>query len=164
MPMKLIAIGAAVALLGAAACSSDNGKPNASTSGVEKPISLTGCLQKGDGNNDLLTQLSEPTTGGVATKAEGDGSKVEREQLNAAEHSYRLNAAKGVDDDEWDKLVGTKVRVHGTLTKRSEVGTSGTDSNDREKIHESDLARVDVDELQQIGDACGGSAKPMPPK
>lgn len=133
------------------------GQPAAGTTGTaaeakNEPVSLTGCLQKGDGSNYILTELSEPRAG--SAKASGD-NRVEREQLNAAEHSYRLSAGKNVDDDEWDKLVGAKVKVDGTLAKRAEIGTSGSDTG-REKIHEGDLAQVDVNSIQKVANACGG--------
>jgi hypothetical protein len=183
----LIGTCAAAALVGAVACSNDTASRTTTTpatpaatsdakgtsgeADTQKPISLTGCLQKGDGHDYLLTELSEPAVGGGTADVKGDGSKVEKEQLHAAEHSYRLNAAKNVNDDDWDKLVGKKVKVDGTLAKRSEiaenerVGTSGdkdTDKDakdrDRVKIHESDLAQVDVSSLHQVADACGGRA------
>ncbi len=136
------------------------------TSGSEdrapQPIALTGCLQKGDGSNYILTQINEPSAG----SAPATGDKVEREQINAAEHAYRLNA-KETNDDEWSKLVGRQVRVSGTIAKRSDleqqVGTSGSsdraqDDKDRVKIHESDLAQVDVSQIQQVAASCGGHA------
>jgi hypothetical protein len=190
----LIGTCAAAALLSAAACSNDNASRTnttpatpAATSDAKgtsgdvdsqpKPISLTGCLQRGDGHNYILTELSEPSAGAGASDVKGDGSKVEKEQVNAAEHAYRLNAAKNVNDDDWDKLVGKKVKVDGTLAKRSDiadndrVGTSGDkdkdkdkDANDRDrvKIHEGDLAQVDVSSLQQVANACGGGNASKP--
>jgi len=168
-----IATCASAALLSAAACTSSNTQPVArdangnpvGTSGTaapaatsdeakNEPVSLTGCLQKGDGHSDyILTELSEPTPG----RATGS-DKVEREQVNAAQHSFRLNAGKNVDDKDWDKLVGKKVKVDGTMTERSQVATSGSkDSNDRPKIHEGDLAQVDVNAISQAGASCGGA-------
>jgi hypothetical protein len=153
--MKLIVIAAAVALLGAA-CSQDNASrtPNANgtTAATNQPVSLTGCLQKGDANTYILTELSEPGGGGGV------------EPANAAKHTYKLSGAKGVNDDDWIALIGTKVKVNGTLTKRGEVGTSGADSTDRTKINEDDFAPVDVNAMEKIGDACAGTPSSMPPK
>jgi hypothetical protein len=120
----------------------------------QQPITAAGCLQQ-DGRDYILTELSEPTAGPADVK--GDGSKVEREQVNAAEHAYRLTAAKGVNDDDWKQLVGKKVKVEGTVTKAGEIGTSGT-SGHREKIREGDLADVDVTRMQLVANACGGRA------
>jgi hypothetical protein len=195
----LIGTCAAAALIGAAACSNENAPrtdtttpPPASaadttkgTSGSDdthqQPITLTGCLQKGDGSAYILTELSEPSAGKASP---ADANKVEREQINAAEHAYRLSAAKDTNDDDWDKLVGKKVKVEGTLAKRADiddhnkVGTTGNSSDlnradtkansndrDRVKIKEGDLAQVDVNSLQQVANACGnGSAKRARPR
>ena len=174
---------ASAALLSAAAC--NNTSPNSTnqtkaapdtaasakgTSGTDeqpRPIALTGCLQKGDGSDYILTQINEPSAGAATS-----GDKVEREQVNAAEHSYRLNAKGSTNDDDWSKMVGRQVRVSGTLAKASDidqkVGTSGSNDridtkdnradNDRVKLHESDLAQVDVANIQQVAAECGGHA------
>ena len=176
---------ASTALLSAVACSNNrsndqtaNGTertppataPNATgTSGSAddtvkaEPITLTGCLQKGDGSNYILTQVNEPSAAG-APAPKGDDSKVAREQMNAAEHAYRLKD----DRNDLGTLVGKQVRVSGTLARRADlddkVGTSGANDRDRDndkdrvKIHEGDLAQVDVSDVQQVAAACGGHA------
>jgi hypothetical protein len=186
----LIGTCAAAALLSAAACSNDTSRTTATTPATPaadakgtsgeadtqpKPISLTGCLQRGDGSNYILTELAEPSATGAPRDVKGDGSKVEKEQLHAAEHAYRLTAAKNVNDDDWDKLVGKKVKVDGTLAKRSEVGdtdrvaTTGdknkdakAQDRDRVQIKEGELAQVDVNSLQQVANACGGDSASRP--
>jgi hypothetical protein len=175
----LLATCASAALLSAAACNNANSNSTdqakaapdtpasaKATSGTtdeqRRPITLTGCLQKGDGSDYILTEINEPSAGGAATS----GDKVEREQVNAAEHAYRLEA-KNTSDDNWSNMVGRQVRVSGTLAKTGDldqkVGTSGSNdhadkNDDRVKIHESDLARVDVSDIQQVAAACGGHA------
>lgn len=131
--------------------------PNAATSatgtsGAEdqaKPIAVTGCLQK-DGGDYILTQINEPPK----------GEPVAEQDLKEAEHSYRLNA-KNTSDDNWKTLVGHEVRVSGTVAKTSDldqkVGTSG--SSDHPKIKEGDLAKVDVNDIQQVSANCGAHAK-----
>ena len=112
--MKLIVIGAAVAVLSSAACGNANKSETIGTSGrIDRPVAVAGCLQKGAGGDYILTELSEPATGGTATTPEGD--RVQREQMNAAAHAYRLRAASGLDDNDWDKLVGMKVKIDGTM-------------------------------------------------
>jgi hypothetical protein len=161
---------ASAALLGAAACNNnsaktttDETKPAPDTTAAAKapaedqqrPISLNGCLQKGDGSNYILTQINEPPK----------GEPVAQQDLKEAEHAYRLNA-KNTSDDDWDKMVGHQVRVSGTLAKAADidqqVGTSGSsDAKDRPKIHEGDLAQVDVADIQMTAASCGGhAAKP----
>jgi len=169
---------ASAALLGAAAChdnTSDRRDTNATnppatapanptgTSGTssatdeQRPIALTGCLQKADGSDYILTQINEPPK----------GEPVAQQDLKEAEHAYRLNA-KSTTDDDWDKMVGHQVRVSGTLAKAADidqkVGTSGSnDAKDRPKIHEGDLAQVDVADIQMTAGVCGGhTAKPAP--
>src|SRR5690349_18534263 len=113
---------ASVALMSAGACNNsanDNtdqtkAAPNTAaatkgTSGADdqqKPIALTGCLQK-DGSDYVVTQINEPPK----------GEPVAQQDAKEAEHTYRLNA-KNTNDDDWAKMVGYQVRVNGTLAKR----------------------------------------------
>jgi len=180
---------ASAALLSAFACSNDNAnnsaatpkasdasaraaaEPNAQgTSGSDtqkQPINMNGCLQK-KGGDYILTELNEPSTGGAATAGQGD--KVGREQLHAAQHAYRLNADR---DEDLAKLVGKQVRVSGTMDKRSDLtpnssrdadkaaGTAGSNDRtdrDRRDISAGDLARVDVTSIEQVAASCGSGA------
>jgi hypothetical protein len=134
-----------------------NAKATSGTAEEEaRPIALNGCLQKGDGSSFILTQINEPPKG--ETPAQQD--------VKEAEHAYRLNA-KQTSDDDWDKMVGHQVRVSGTLARASDVdqqvGTSGSgetksDAKDHPKIHEGDLAQIDVADIQMTAASCGGHA------
>lgn len=172
---------ASAALLSAAACSNSNDQtansterapgaaaaPNATgTSGSAddtkaQPITLSGCLQKGDHGDYILTEINEPAPGATSDKS---ANKVEREDLNAAEHAYRLKNDNGKDSD-LDNFVGRQIRVSGTVAKRSDidqkVGTSGSNDKDNKgvKLHDSDLAQVDVTNVQQTAASCGHGAK-----
>jgi hypothetical protein len=147
--------------------------PSAAT---KKPIDLTGCLQKTDGSF-VLTEISRPNPNAAPTGKKGDDSVVEREQVHAAQHAYRLSADK---DDDLEKLVGRQVRVHGTVMEKSDliagderrgndltVGTSGSqdknrpsDRKSRAKIDAGDLARVDVESIEKVAEGCGGKHQP----
>ena len=137
---------------------------------TKQVIDLTGCVQKADGSF-VLTQISRPQPNAAPTnKKPGDGSLVEREQLHAAQHAYRLSADR---DDDLEKLVGKQVKVHGTAMEKPDllagddrrgndlmVGTSGTQDNNhdrrnRAKIDAGDLARVDVASIEKVADGCG---------
>jgi len=137
---------------------------------TKKPIDLTGCLQKADGSF-VLTQISRPEPNAAPTdKKPGDGSLVEREQLHAAQHAYRLSADR---DDDLEKFAGKQVKVHGTVMEKSDltagddrrgndlmVGTSGTqdknhDRGVRAKTDAGDLARVDVASIEKVAEGCG---------
>jgi hypothetical protein len=148
----------------------------------QKQISLTGCLQK-DGSNYIITQVNEPSKAPAAKGKATSGDKVEREQMNAARHAYRINDDRSDKNEDLDKLVGKQVRVSGMLTDQSglmakseheqnSVGTSGTQSSkskagsyndrDREKIDSGDLARIDASSIDQVSEGCGaghGAAK-----
>jgi hypothetical protein len=134
---------------------------------MKESVTLTGCLQKGDGRNYILTEINEPNANAVPTDVKGDGSKVEKEQLHAAQHAYRLDAD---NTDDLDKFVGTQVRVAGTVEKKSDLiakGTAGADTDsdhDRAKIHEGDLAKVDLKDIQQVAAACGGHPMKSKPR
>jgi hypothetical protein len=177
----LALIGFAVTLSGcgsddrmARAASADDNRP-VGTSGsastlTKKPIDLTGCLQKADGSF-VLTQINRPEPNAAPTdKQPRDGSLIEREQLHAAQHAYRLSADR---DDDLEKLVGKQVKVRGTVMEKSDliagddrrandlmVGTSGTqdknhDRRNRAKIDAGDLARIDVASIEKVAQGCG---------
>jgi hypothetical protein len=129
------------------------------------PITLVGCLQKGDGlNNYILTGVNRPaeavgTTGDVASKG---AAAVEREQVRSAHHAFRV-AGK---DDEMRDMVGKQVRVVGTVedgsdlwreTRKGENEHGNLDPNrkDRIDVSESDLAKVDVNSIEQVANVCG---------
>jgi hypothetical protein len=126
------------------------------------PITLTGCLQKGDGRNDfILTEVNTTRTpvgtSGSAPSASNDA--VGQAQMRSAAHAYRLNG----DRDSLEGLVGKQVRVSGMLAERSEVSDrarAGTTSDkDRTKIDQDDLARVDVASVDSVADTCGGDSR-----
>jgi len=83
-------------------------------------VTVTGCLQKGDGGTFIVTAINSPRVS-VGTSGSGaSATAVEREQVRAAEHAYRLD---GSDDKTLDALVGHQVRVRGTIEERSDLPT-----------------------------------------
>jgi hypothetical protein len=122
------------------------------------PITVTGCLQRGSGlNNFILTQVNSPSDTPVATSGGGSsGAAVQREQLREAKHAYTLDG----DKDAMRDLVGKEVRVTGTIAESSELrrGTSENRSaGDRREgldIDAGDLAKVDVQGIVRVADAC----------
>ncbi|HEY2904782.1 MAG TPA: hypothetical protein VGJ29_02720, partial [Vicinamibacterales bacterium] len=130
---------------------------------MPQSVTLTGCLQEGKGNTYVITELNEPKQPDSSQPA-----VVERERLAAAEKSYRL---KSDDTAGMAKLVGHRVRVEGTLTRRANlpespsgsVATSGQRDDRKaestpQDISQKDLAQVDVRSVQSIANACGGRA------
>jgi hypothetical protein len=185
-----------LALALAAAGCADNREAGVEGTGAQSaghegaPITLTGCLQKGSGmNNFILTQVNEPSGSTPVTKGGDDAqARVEREQLRAARHVYRLSG----DNDDFENLVGKQVRVTGTVEENSElqpnagmksdrdaVGTAGDENRnaknppaDREKVDDrtaaerervdidaGDLAEVDVQRVEMVAEACGQAVK-----
>jgi len=135
----------------------------ADTEAKAEPITLTGCLQKGSGalrTDYILTEVNTTRapvgTSGAAANPKTD--VVGKEQMRAAEHSYRLDGNR----DELDKLVGKQVRVSGTVEKRSDLNDHNADGTvkdrDRTKVDDSDLAQVKVDTVASVADTCGKSA------
>jgi hypothetical protein len=130
-----------------------------------RPVTLAGCLQRGDGSDYILTQVNTPaasvgTTGSNDTASpnrSGDANAVGQEQLRAAAHSYRLSG----EDDQFKNLVGHQVRVQGTLAAKSDLSheKAGT-AEDRPDIDEGDLAKVDVTSIESTAPACGTGANP----
>jgi len=147
----------------------------------QAPVTLTGCLQKGDGRSFILTEINRPRASVGTSGSDSTGAAVEREQLRAAAHAYRLNSD---DDKNLESLVGHQVRVSGTVAERADLpAKAGTDtarsdraandrttdkrasgdrnaaasgSNDRAKIDEGDLASIKVATIDSVADACGG--------
>jgi hypothetical protein len=93
---------------------------------TETPITVAGCLQKGDGSAFLLTRVNEPTrsvgttgpAGADSPTAGANSAVVEREQMRSAAGAYRLDP-KG--DVKLDDLVGKEVRVVGTVTENMDL-------------------------------------------
>jgi hypothetical protein len=167
---RAVAVG--VALLSVWAC---NGRDNiatgrarqsASTTTSSNPsadMNVTGCLQQEENGTFILTELNRPTTPDALNPA-----VVEREELAAAEHSYRLDGPRGTD---LKQLVGQQVRVQGRIVKRSDLvggtGLTGTSGNETESkqaeavaggtraVKQHDLAKVRAVSVQQTGKACG---------
>jgi hypothetical protein len=146
---------------------------------------LTGCLQKGDGRTFILTEINSPRTSVGTSGSSSSNAAVEREQMRAAAHAYRLESD---DDKNLEGLVGHQVRVRGTVAERADLpqartGQAGAEQRpadqagasdarkneprsetsrmDREtKIDESDLAKIAVASIEGVADACGsGNSK-----
>ena len=97
--VRMLAAACGVAAMSAIACDrnantrsagSDNSAapPTASAATAERQdITATGCLQK-NGGDYVLTQINEPDAAAAPTAKKGDESKVEREQLHAAQEHW----------------------------------------------------------------------------
>lgn len=115
---------------------------------VGAPITVTGCIQKGDGlNNYMLTQVNSPSEGPVATSG---NNSVQGEQMRAARHAYELSG----HHDDLENLVGKQARVTGTIEENSELYKK-TQDRDRTDIDANDLAKIDVQAVEKIAEACG---------
>jgi hypothetical protein len=106
------------------------------------------------------------TPGSVGTAGAASGDIVGREQHAAATKTYRLDG----DDQQLRDLVGKQVRVNGHVTDRGDLGrpdhpdTTAGGNVDRD-ISTKDLARVKVDSIEKVADACGTpSAAPSAPQ
>jgi hypothetical protein len=138
------------------------GTVGSTTANEKSPMTITGCLQKGDGRRDyILTEVNTTRTKvgttGSTPEVGSSADVVGKEQMRAAAHAYDLNG----DRDTLEPLVGKQVRVSGTLAKSSELNdhdrAGKVDAKDRTKIDEDDLAKVDVTSIVQVADNCGAS-------
>jgi hypothetical protein len=134
------------------------------TASDKSPITITGCLQKGDGRSDyILTEVNTTRTtvgtGGSTPAAGSSADVVGKEQMREAAHAYKLSG----DRDTLEPLVGKQVRVSGTLAARSDLnahddaGKVKDKDRDRTKIDADDLAKVDVTTADTVADSCGAS-------
>jgi hypothetical protein len=168
----IVACGCTAALTVAVACDNSTNQQRSSSSSPaaapadknasdNQPITLTGCLMRGDGHNDfVLTKANQPV--GTSGEAAGAGSIPERTR-EAAERSYRLDG----DNDQLNALIGHRVRVSGTIKDHGDLnassdtsasnarGTSG-EAGKNQEISESDLAKVDVKSIDSVADSCDG--------
>jgi hypothetical protein len=134
----------------------------------EPAVTLTGCLQRGDGvltDRFVLTQVNHPAgQTPVATSGQSDSAaSVERERLRAAASTYRLDG----DDDQLEKMVGSQVRVTGMIQEQADLPSlerdadnragAGSRSGDRSpEVDTGDLAEIEVTSIEQIASNCGG--------
>jgi hypothetical protein len=172
--LKMVVAGCAMAL--AAACGgSNNGRADADRTGTAaaqdasrsgaaaSPITVIGCLQKGNGADFILTRINEPaqsvgTTGAspATGPAGGAASVVEREQLRSAAGSYRVDAESGVNLND---LVGKEVRVVGTIKENMDLPRANADSKPAE-IKDGDLTRIAATSVSQTAAVCSGAESP----
>jgi hypothetical protein len=135
----------------------------ARTEAAASPITVSGCLQKGDGSDFILTRINEPTQS-VGTAGANDAARagsaaagtVEREQLRSAAGAYRIDPA---DDLNLAELVGKEVRVVGTITDNMNLPRANAD---REPVQpkEGDLAEIEATSVSQTAAQCRGAESP----
>jgi hypothetical protein len=128
-----------------------------------EPVSLTGCLQKGNHGTYVLTELNRPRHPDSSSPA-----VVAREKLAAAEEAYVL---KSDTNQDLSKLVGDRVHVEGTVkraadlsdTQPTSAGLAATAGQAAEvkavesghAIEEKDLAEIQVTSFRKLADTCG---------
>jgi hypothetical protein len=136
------------------------------TRNAPTPITVMGCLQEQGSaltRTYVLTRVTKPES--VGTSGSENRGTAQRDQLTAAENSYRIDAPRDVKLDE---LVGKQVSVKGTIAERSDLassdrdanakGTAGVanDQNDRRDINVGDLAEIRASSVTKIADQCNG--------
>jgi hypothetical protein len=172
---KVVVAGCAIAAATACADSGNSrretGEPGASANrdatraeAGASPITVAGCLQKGDRSDFILTRINEPTesvgTTGANDLSARTGSAaegtVERERLRSAAGAYRIDPADGLNLTE---LVGTEVRVVGTITENMDLPRANAD-RDPVQPKEGDLAEIEATSVSQTAAQCRGAESP----
>jgi hypothetical protein len=170
------AIAGALALgLATASCGNRNGNSPEQgargTSGVNErvgqSITVSGCLQQRAGGHYILTNIhtTPAATSGKAQSAEKAREQIERDELSAAEHSYRLSGQEAA----LKNMLGHEISVTGTVVERSNLqqpaagaiepaepgatGTAGTIGLER-PITPDDLAKIQVNSVDDIALSC----------
>jgi hypothetical protein len=130
------------------------------TSGSTQTVTLTGCLQRGEQSNFILTTVNEPHRSVGTTTTDPTGDTVRREQLRSARNAYRLAPLGTVNLDD---MVGKQVQVTGTIAERSDLPGSTGGAADPGKsappVSNSDLSKVDVTAVTMTAGACGADTK-----
>jgi len=161
-------IGCAVAFaLSAMACSDNRrstgaaGTAGATAAALPQSMTLSGCLQKGDGRSDyILTEVNttRPTVGTSGAAPGGSTDVVGQEQMRSAAHAYRIDG----DRDTLEPLVGKQIRVTGSMAERSDPTAHNDDGTlkdrDRTKLDQDDLAKVKVASVDEVSGNCGASS------
>jgi hypothetical protein len=163
-------IGCAFALaLSAVACGDNRrstgtagaaGTPAGTPAAAPPSMTLTGCLQKGDGRSDyILTDVNTtpPTVGTSGSAPSGSPGSAGQEQMRSAARAYRIDG----DRDTLEPLVGKQVRVTASMAERSDP-TARTDDptlkdRDRTKLDQDDLAKVKIASVDEVSGNCGAS-------
>jgi hypothetical protein len=117
------------------------------------PISVTGCLQKGNRNTYIVTALNRP-----AHPDSSNPQVVAQEKQAAAREAYRLTSGQ---TDDLKKLVGKRVHVEGTLKKAADAEVTSSAPAGAAASHEikqKDLAEVDVSSVQKVANTCGSGS------
>jgi hypothetical protein len=158
---KTLSFGCGVAMVLAAACGGNKsadetsnakpgGAPAADSARAPESVVLVGCVQRGDGRNEFILTEANRQAAPVGTSG-ADAGRVQREQEQAAEKSYRLSG----DSDDLTSRVGKQVKVTGTVADR--------DRNDRDRdvsrVDANDLAVVTVASIEPVSDACGQAGR-----
>jgi hypothetical protein len=176
---KMVAAGCAVVAV--AACGNSNNGRTATgeaagaadrnvprSEAASSPITVAGCLQKGNGSDFILTRINEPsqsvgTAGANDASAARSGSSnagavdtVERERLRSAAGAYRVDAPDGVNLAD---LVGREVRVVGTVKENMDLPRANAD-RDPVQVKEGDLTRIAAASVSQTAAACRGAETP----
>jgi hypothetical protein len=117
------------------------------------PVSVTGCLQKGNRNTYIVTGLNRP-----AHPDSSNPQVVAQEKQAAAREAYRLTSGQ---TDDLKKLLGKRVHVEGTLKKAAGADVTGTTATaaGSTEIKQRDLAEVEVSSVQKVANTCGSSGK-----
>jgi hypothetical protein len=117
----------------------------------ETPITLSGCLQRDDDGDFLLTRVNRPSEKNVG--ATGTPGEVEREHLRQAWATYEVEPE---GDVRFDDMVGKEVRVVGTIERSAEFpkAEAQTDPGKRADVDEDDITEVKATSATVIAEAC----------
>jgi hypothetical protein len=113
------------------------------------PVTVTGCLQQGEGSDFILTQAREES-GAIATSGQADAGAVPQQQRQAAARSYRLSGGP----ENLREMVGQQVRISGTMDDRGNLQQEGEQPREGE-IDADDLAEVEVTSAESVAPTCG---------
>jgi hypothetical protein len=153
-----LATGSVVALaLAGSACNRDaRHDTRMGNNGEGTSMTLTGCLQRGDDADYILTAMNraEDVTGTTGSSSAGD--QAARQQMTAAAHTFRLEGK----DDELGRHVGKQIRVTGTVDESGELEErTGQPAADRPDIGDDDVAEVRVTSVEMIAETCGAEGR-----
>lgn len=123
--------------------------PAGESANQERPVTVTGCLQQGDGTDFILTQAMEES-GPVATSGQTDTGAVQQQQRQAASRSYRLSGGP----ENLRDMVGQQVRISGTMEDPGNLQQEGQQPREG-GIDPDDLAEVEVTSAESVARTCG---------
>jgi hypothetical protein len=120
----------------------------------EVPITVSGCLQRADDGDFLLTRVNTPAQPQVGST--GSPAGVEHEQLRQAWATYQVEPGR---DMKFDDMVGKEVQVVGTIERSADFPKAEAqgDPDKRADVDDDNVTEVKATSASVVAETCRAS-------